>query len=76
MGRELSTHTKHARFGYIFSESDGCLFANKDKANIAPDEDKALQLAGKVFLDLSPADLTKALQAGVLAEVNCAQQAH
>ena len=35
-----------------------------------------LQFAGKVFLKLSPADLTKALQAGVLVEVHGVQQAH
>ena len=29
-----------------------------------------------VFLDLLPAELTKALQAGVLVEVHCVQQAH
>lgn len=51
-------------------------FAKKEKANIAQDEKTALQYAGKVFLDLSPADLTKALKAGVLVEVNCVQQAH
>jgi hypothetical protein len=44
-----------------------------DKANITQDEKKALQFAGKVFLDLSPADLTKALQASVLVEVHCVQ---
>lgn len=51
-------------------------FAKKDKTNITQDEKKALQYAGKVFLDLSPADLRKALHAGVLVEVNCVQQAH
>jgi hypothetical protein len=51
-------------------------FAKKDKANITQDEKKALQFAGKVFLDLSPAELTKALQVGVLVEVHCVQQAH
>ena len=51
-------------------------FAKNDKANITQSEKKALQFAGKVFLDLSPADLTKALQAGVLVEVHCVQQAH
>ena len=30
----------------------------------------------KVFLNLSPAELTKALQVGVLVEVHCFQQAH
>ena len=52
-------------------------FAKSDKANITQDEKKALQFAGRVFLDLSTADLTKALQAGVhLVEVRCAQQTH
>jgi len=63
-----------ARLGdrYVFLHG----FAKKDKANITQDEKKALQYAGKVFLDLSPADLPKALQAGVLMEVHCVQQAH
>jgi hypothetical protein len=51
-------------------------FAKQDKANITQGEKKALQFAGKVFLDLSPADLTKALQVGVLVEVHCVEQAH
>ena len=51
-------------------------FAKKDKANITQEERKALQFAGKVFLDLSSTDLAKALQAGVLVEVHCVQQAH
>lgn len=49
--------------------------AKKDKANITQHEKKALQFAAKVFLDLSPADLTKALQAGVLLDMHCVQQA-
>lgn len=63
-----------ARIGdrYVFLHG----FAKKDKANITQDEKKALQFAGKVFLDLSPAELTKALQVGVLVEVHCVQQAH
>jgi hypothetical protein len=63
-----------ARLGdrYVFLHG----FAKKDQANIAQDEKKALQFAGKVFLDLSPAGLAKALQAGVLVEVHCVQQAH
>jgi len=51
-------------------------FAKKHKASITQDERKALQFAGRVFLDLSPADLRKALQAGVLVEGHCAKQAH
>jgi len=63
-----------ARIGdrYVFLHG----FAKKDKANITQDEKKALQFAGKVFLDLSPTALTKALQARVLLEVHCVQQAH
>ena len=63
-----------ARIGarYVFLHG----FARSEKANISQDEKRALQFAGRVFLDLSPADLTKALQAGVLVEVNCVQQAH
>jgi hypothetical protein len=48
-------------------------FAKNDKANIAEDEKKALQFAGKVFLDLTGEALTKALQSGVLVEVHCEQ---
>lgn len=51
-------------------------FAKKDKANITPDEKRALQFAGKVFLDLSLPGLTKAIQVGVLMEVLCVDQAH
>lgn len=48
-------------------------FAKNDKANIADDEKKALQYAGKVFLSLSGDALAKALQSGVLVEVHCEQ---
>ena len=41
--------------------------------NITPEERKALQFAGKVFLDLSREALAKALKAGVLLEVHCEQ---
>jgi hypothetical protein len=63
-----------ARIGdrYVFLHG----FAKKDKGNITQDEKRALQFAGKVFLDLSAADLRKALQAGVLIGVHCVQQAH
>jgi hypothetical protein len=63
-----------ARIGkrYVFLHG----FAKKDKANITQDEKRALQFAGKVFLDLSAAELAKALQAGVLVEVHCVEQAH
>lgn len=46
-------------------------FLKSDQANITQDEKNALQYAGKVFLDLSAANLAKALQAGVLLEVCC-----
>ena len=60
-----------ARIGsrYVFLHG----FAKNDKANITEDEKKALQFAGKVFLDLSGEALTKALQSGVLREVHCEQ---
>ncbi|GJQ56863.1 MAG: hypothetical protein HKUEN07_34320 [Rhodocyclaceae bacterium] len=48
-------------------------FSKSDKANITQDERKALQFAGKVFLELSADALPKALQSGVLIEVSCEQ---
>lgn len=48
-------------------------FPKSGKANITQDEKKALQYAGKVFLELSAESLSKALQAGVLLEVHCEQ---
>jgi len=48
-------------------------FAKNDKANITQEEKKALQFAGKTFLELSSDALVKALQSGVLMEVHCAQ---
>ncbi|GJI97199.1 hypothetical protein RugamoR57_39170 [Duganella caerulea] len=48
-------------------------FSKGDKANITQDEKKALQFAGKVFLELSTLALLKALQSGVLLEVHCEQ---
>jgi hypothetical protein len=60
-----------ARIGsrYVFLHG----FPKSDKANITSDEKKALQFAGRVFLELPAAALTKALQAGVLLEVQCEQ---
>jgi len=54
---------------YVFLQG----FAKNDKANITQDEKKALQFAGKLFLDLSAEALSKALQSGVLMEVYCEQ---
>lgn len=63
-----------ARIGqrYVFLHG----FSKSDKANITQDEKKALQYAGKVFLELSAKELAKALQAGVLLEVYCDKQNH
>lgn len=60
-----------ARIGsrYVFLHG----FPKSDKANITQDEKKALQFAGKVFLELSAEALSKALQSGVLLEVYCEQ---
>lgn len=60
-----------ARIGtrYVFLHG----FPKNAKADITPDEKKALQYAGKVFLELAAAALSKALQAGVLMEVHCEQ---
>jgi len=54
---------------YIFLHG----FAKNDKANITQDEQKAMQFAGKTFLELSSDALLKALQSGVLMEVRCEQ---
>lgn len=48
-------------------------FPKSDRANITQDEKKALQFAGKLFLELSAEALSKALQSGVLLEVHCEQ---
>jgi hypothetical protein len=63
-----------ARIGtrYVFLHG----FPKSAKANITQGEKKALQYAGRVFLELSAAALSKALQAGVLLEVHCDEQDH
>lgn len=48
-------------------------FPKSHKTNITQDEKRALQFAGKVFLDLPVEALSKALQSGVLLEVHCEQ---
>ncbi len=60
-----------ARMGgrYVFLHG----FPKSDRANITQDEKKALQFAGKVFLELLGEALSKALQSGVLVEVHCEQ---
>lgn len=48
-------------------------FCKSERANISPHEKRALQFAGKVFLDLPAAGLSKARLSGVLLEVRCEQ---
>lgn len=48
-------------------------FPKSDKANITQDEKRALQFAGKMFLELSGEALSRALNSGVLVEVYCEQ---
>jgi hypothetical protein len=63
----LSARINHR---YIFLHG----FSKNEKTNITRDEKKALQYAGKVFLDLSHLNLIKALQQGVLLEIHCEKQ--
>lgn len=60
-----------ARIGsrYVFLHG----FPKSDKANITQEERKALQFAGKAFLELTREGLSKALESGFLAEVHCEQ---
>ncbi len=58
-----------ARVGHRYVFLHG--FPKSDKANITREERKALQYAGKVFLELSARELVKAFQADVLLEVCC-----
>ncbi|WP_186100593.1 type II toxin-antitoxin system RelE/ParE family toxin [Burkholderia gladioli] len=60
-----------ARIGssYVFLHG----FRKSDKANITQDEKKALQFAGKVFLELSADASSKSLRSGVLLEGHCEQ---
>lgn len=63
-----------ARIGHRYVFLHG--FSKNDKANISPDEKKALQYAGKVFLALSGENLAIALRTGVLLELHCDRQNH
>lgn len=60
-----------ARMGdsYVFLHG----FAKSDKANITQHEKKALQFAGKLFLELSGNALRQPLKSSVLVEVQCEQ---
>lgn len=51
-------------------------FSKNERANISNDETKALQFAGKIFLNFSAEEEAKALQSGVLVEVHCGKQNH
>lgn len=61
-----------ARDRYVFLHG----FSKNDRDNITEDERRALQFAGRVFLDLGAVDLAKALNSGVLVEVRCEEQNH
>ena len=50
-------------------------FPKSGKDNISADEHTVLQAAGKIMLRISEAELSIALQAGILWEVHC-EQAH
>ena len=60
-----------ARIGsrYVFLHG----FPKSATANITREEKRALQFAGKVFLELPVGNLSKALHSGVLLEVRCEQ---
>lgn len=60
-----------ARIGsrYVFMHG----FSKNDQENITQDEQRALQFAGKAFLELTAQALSTALWAGVLLEVHCEQ---
>ncbi|MDR0481425.1 MAG: type II toxin-antitoxin system RelE/ParE family toxin [Gallionellaceae bacterium] len=61
-----------ARIGnrYVFLHG----FPKNDRENITQDEKKALQFAGKVFLELNGDALRKALQLRILSEVHCEEK--
>lgn len=60
-----------ARIGsrYVFLHG----FPKSNKTNITENERKALQYAGKLFLDLTGEALGLPLRTGVLLEVHCEQ---
>lgn len=69
----------YTRIGYDLEIEMTHILKRKDFARwqagekLPDDEKKALQFAGKVFLELSGDALAKALQSGVLLEVHCEQ---
>lgn len=60
-----------ARVGHCYVFLHG--FSKNSQENITQDEQKALRFAGKMFLELSPEALSKALGAGILLEIHCEQ---
>lgn len=63
-----------ARIGHRYVFLHG--FPKSSRANITEAERKALQFAGKVFLELSATEVARALADGVLSEVSCGEQDH
>ncbi|WMD21281.1 type II toxin-antitoxin system RelE/ParE family toxin [Achromobacter seleniivolatilans] len=63
-----------ARIGsrYVFLHG----FSKSAKDGISEDERRALQFAGRVFLELSAEGLSTAVRIGVLSEVSCGEQNH
>ena len=62
-----------ARVGHRYVFLHG--FAKSDRANITQEERKALQFAGSAFLELAGEALGKAVEIGVLIEVQCGESA-
>lgn len=60
-----------ARIGSLYVFLHG--FSKNDQETITQDEQRALQFAGKVFLELTAQALSTALRSGVLLEVHCEQ---
>ncbi len=65
--RTLLSARMGRRYVFLFG------FAKSNQANITAAEKLALQFAGEVFLNLSETALEKALQTGILMEVDCEQ---
>ncbi|WP_183005494.1 type II toxin-antitoxin system RelE/ParE family toxin [Achromobacter sp. UMC71] len=58
-----------ARMGHLYVFLYG--FSKNDQETLTCDEQRALQFAGKVFLELTAQALSTALRSGVLLEVHC-----
>jgi len=66
--RTLLSARRGSRYVFLYG------FPKSHMADITQTEQRALQFAGKVFLDLSAENLQMALRAGVLSEVACEEQ--